>query len=109
MGWRDFFSPKTFVMQVKNNQGGILLDLLSKQFTGVFMKIRMKRLTLGIASAGLFSLYGCGGGSSSVTPAVTPPVVTTTSVPITVIDGAIQNATVCLDKNSNGSCDAGEP
>lgn len=104
MGWRDFFSPKTFVTQVKNNQGRIWLDLLPKQFTGVFMKIRMKRLALGIASAGLFSLYGCGGGSSSVTPAVT-----TTSVPITVIDGAIQNATVCLDKNSNGSCDAGEP
>lgn len=69
------------------------------------MTIRMKSLALGIASAGLFSLYGCGGGSSGVTPAV----VTTTSVPITVIDGAIQNATVCLDKNSNGSCDAGEP
>ena len=91
-------------MQVKNNQGGILLDLLSKQFTGVFMKIRMKRLALGVASAGLLSLYGCGGGSSSVAPAVT-----TTTVPITVIDGAIQNATVCLDKNSNGACDAGEP
>ena len=26
-----------------------------------------------------------------------------------VIDGAIQNATVCLDKNENGACDAGEP
>ena len=81
-----------------------MLDLLPKRFTGGYMKFGMKRLALGIASAGLFSLYGCGGGSSSVTPAVT-----TTSVPITVIDGAIQNATVCLDKNSNGACDAGEP
>lgn len=43
-----------------------------------------------------------GGGS-------TPLAETTTSVPITVIDGAIENATVCLDKNSNGVCDAGEP
>ncbi|MCM2296649.1 MAG: hypothetical protein NDJ10_09350 [Rhodoferax sp.] len=64
----------------------------------------MKRLLFGVVSAGLLSLYGCGGGSSSVAP-----VVTTTSVPITVIDGAIQNATVCLDKNSNGACDTGEP
>ncbi|EKD98923.1 MAG: hypothetical protein ACD_23C00212G0003, partial [uncultured bacterium] len=64
MGWRDFFSPKTFVMQVKNHRGGILLDLLPKHFTGGYMKIRMKRLALGIVSAGLLSLYGCGGGSS---------------------------------------------
>lgn len=68
------------------------------------MTIRLKRLLFGVVSAGLLSLYGCGGGSSSVAP-----VVTTTSVPITVIDGAIQNATVCLDKNSNGVCDTGEP
>ncbi|WP_296161469.1 hypothetical protein [Rhodoferax sp.] len=68
------------------------------------MTIRLKRLLFGVVSAGLLSLYGCGGGSSSVAP-----VVTTTSVPITVIDGAIQNATVCLDKNSNGACDTGEP
>ena len=27
----------------------------------------------------------------------------------TVIDGALRNATVCLDKNDNGACDAGEP
>lgn len=30
-------------------------------------------------------------------------------MPITVIDGAIQNANVCLDKNNNGVCDPGEP
>ena len=33
---------------------------------------------------------------------------TTTNVSTTVIDGAIRNALVCVDKNSNGQCDAGE-
>jgi len=72
------------------------------------MKIALKRLALGIVSAGLLTVYGCGGGSTS-TPAASPPAATTTDVPITVVDGPIQNATVCLDKNRNGGCDAGEP
>jgi len=42
------------------------------------------------------------GGGGSSTP-------TTTAVAVTVIDGAIRNATVCLDKNLNGLCDTGEP
>ncbi len=67
------------------------------------MKITLKRLALAIAGAGLLTISGCGGSSSS------PPVVTTASVPVTVIDGAIQFATVCLDKNRNGACDPGEP
>ncbi|MEI8326102.1 MAG: hypothetical protein WCH44_12200, partial [Betaproteobacteria bacterium] len=55
---------------------------------------------------------GCGGGGGSTEPAPPPPpppVITTTDVPITVVDGPIQNATVCLDINGNGLCDAGEP
>ena len=40
------------------------------------MKIHLKRLALGIASAGLLSLYGCGGGSDVADPVVTPPVMT---------------------------------
>lgn len=63
---------------------------------------KLKRITLGLASASLFALHGCGGSSS-------PAIDSTTSVPVRVIDGAIQNATVCLDKNSNGLCDTGEP
>jgi trimeric autotransporter adhesin len=51
-------------------------------------------------------IAGCGGGSGSAPPA---PVSTTTAVPISVIDGPIKGATVCLDKNGNGVCDAGEP
>ena len=49
---------------------------------------------------------GCGGGSGPAPPA---PVSTTTAVSISVIDGPIKGATVCLDKNGNGICDAGEP
>lgn len=67
------------------------------------MKISLKRLALGIASAGLLTIYGCGGGGGGSTAA------STTNVPITVVDGPIKNATVCLDKNSNGVCDSGEP
>jgi hypothetical protein len=44
-------------------------------------------------------LAACGGGDGSDTVAVST----------TVLDGAIENATVCLDKNDNGACDAGEP
>jgi trimeric autotransporter adhesin len=36
------------------------------------------------------------------------PVSTTTNVTSTIIDGALRNALVCVDKNSNGVCDAGE-
>lgn len=32
-----------------------------------------------------------------------------TSVPVTVIDGAIENAVVCLDISLNGACDSDEP
>ena len=74
------------------------------------MKFDIQRITLAIASAGLVTLYGCGGGTSSSPPA-TPggAVATTADVAITVVDGPIKNATVCLDKNNNGACDAGEP
>ncbi len=30
-------------------------------------------------------------------------------MPVKVIDGAIKNARVCLEKNTNGACDEGEP
>ncbi|MDO8251253.1 MAG: hypothetical protein Q7T78_16245 [Rhodoferax sp.] len=73
------------------------------------MKLTLKRLSLAIAGAGLLTIYGCGGGSSTAAPDTTTTAATTTNVPITVVDGPIQNATVCLDKNSNGVCDSGEP
>jgi hypothetical protein len=66
--------------------------------------MRAARAALGLGAVAL-ALAGCGGGGSS--PAA--PVSTTTSVPVIVIDGAIKGAVVCLDKNGNGICDAGEP
>lgn len=68
------------------------------------MKITLKKLSLAIAGAGMLTIYGCGG--SGGTAAVDTVAV---NVPITVIDGPIQNAIVCLDKNNNGACDSGEP
>jgi hypothetical protein len=58
-------------------------------------------LGLVVAVSGL--LAACGGGGSDA-----PAAPTTTSVSATVIDGAIGNALVCIDKNTNGQCDAGE-
>ena len=72
------------------------------------MKVTCKNLTLGLASAALLTLYGCGGGGLPSSPTSTPQAATT-NIPVTVIDGPIRNATVCLDKNANGVCDAGEP
>ena len=67
------------------------------------MKISIKRLSLAVAGAGLLTLYGCGGGGGGDSGPVT------TDVPVTVVDGAIENAMVCLDKNANGACDSNEP
>lgn len=64
-------------------------------------------LAVTLASLGLFA--GCGGGSDGdATPAAPTVVPTTTDVSTTVADGAIKGATVCLDKNGNGNCDADE-
>jgi trimeric autotransporter adhesin len=77
------------------------------------MKLQLKRLSLAFAHAAFIGLAGCGGGGGTTAvvpvPVPVPPVVsTTTNVTTTVIDGALQNALVCVDKNWNGVCDAGE-
>ena len=76
------------------------------------MKTATQRHALALAGLCLLTVYGCGGGGGGgggSTPEPGAPAATTTSVPVTVIDDAIENATVCLDKNKNGACDAGEP
>jgi len=66
------------------------------------MTIKLGKLALAFAGATMLTVAGCGGGGGGGGSG-------TTSVPVTVIDGAIKNATVCLDKNLNGICDSGEP
>ena len=50
-------------------------------------------------------LTACGGGSGAGGDSGPG----TSTVSTTVIDGAIKNAKVCLDKSKNGVCDTGEP
>lgn len=63
------------------------------------LKFAIKRSAFVIAGAGLLTIWGCGSGGTN----------TALDMPVTVIDGPIGNATVCLDKNDNGVCDSGEP
>lgn len=58
------------------------------------------RVLLSAAGVAAGLLTACGGGSDA--PA-------TVDVATSVLDGVIRNALVCLDKNDNGACDAGEP
>lgn len=70
----------------------------------------LSSLHKGMLAAGLLSmLAACGGGGGSSPNTDQPAAPSTTAVSTTVIDGPLQNAVVCLDKNSNGACDEGEP
>jgi len=54
-------------------------------------------------------LAACGGGSGSDDPVATIDTTPkTVSQSVSVVDGPIQGALVCLDQNNNGACDAGE-
>lgn len=71
------------------------------------MNMQLKRLTLALAGAAIVTLVGCGGsGGGSVAPPSSPA--NTTSLTTKVIDGAVRNALVCVDKNLSGTCDPGE-
>lgn len=67
------------------------------------MKLQLRRLSLAFVNAAFIGVAGCGGGGGGA-----PAASTTTNVTSTVIDGAIKNALVCVDKNANGICDPGE-
>jgi trimeric autotransporter adhesin len=75
--------------------------------------MKLTRLTYALAAAGFTStlLIACGGGGGDAT--VTPPVVVdppapTTSAQAVTVAGLGAGALVCLDKNANGTCEAGE-
>lgn len=69
------------------------------------MNFRIQRCRLALSTLSLLLAAGCGGGGGD---AAAPPASTTTNVSTTVIDGIVKNALVCLDRNSNGKCDADE-
>ena len=73
------------------------------------MNMQARKLALAFASAAMLTLAGCGGGGGGGETTAPPIASGNTGVPVTVIDDAIGNATVCLDKNLNGVCDSGEP
>ncbi len=62
----------------------------------------------------VFGLAACGGSGDKADmpagdgPAGISPSPPTVAVPVRVIDGPLRNATVCVDANSNGRCEAGE-
>ncbi|MEO5794502.1 MAG: hypothetical protein ABIP34_05655, partial [Rhodoferax sp.] len=70
------------------------------------MKTNMK---WALSGAMIAVLAACGGDGGDSPVASNPPVVATSNLSLTVIDGPIVGAKVCLDTNSNGVCDAGEP
>lgn len=53
-------------------------------------------------------LVACGGGASE-DPATDPLASSRVDLAVSVVDGPIQNAQVCLDRNDDGGCDEGEP
>lgn len=68
---------------------------------------------LGIGSAALLTVSGCGGGDGTNAgpdngPPTTQPVATS-NISGKAIDGYLVGAKVCLDTNGNGVCDSGEP
>lgn len=63
---------------------------------------RFSALLIGGLAASILVACGGGGGGGG-------EIAATSAVSVTVIDGAIENALVCLDKNTNGACDVGEP
>ena len=72
------------------------------------MKISTSNFTLGLIAAAVVSLAACGGGGSNTAATNPLPAIAKTSQTVTVMDGLIENALVCLDSNANGICDPTE-
>jgi hypothetical protein len=63
------------------------------------MKITLKRLGLAIASAGLLSLYGCGGGSSGSTASSSTSPASTVLPGTAAIGAPIAGTVIAIDVN----------
>lgn len=69
---------------------------------------------IALCSALVFGFTGCGGGGGGSSSSDNPsnndtPSVITKNISGTAVDGYISGATVCLDINSNDTCDSDEP
>ena len=62
-----------------------------------------------LVAATMLASCGGDGGDTVAAPPPPPPAPATSVLALTVIDGPISGAKVCLDINSNGACDAAEP
>ncbi|WP_147321232.1 hypothetical protein [Rhodoferax lacus] len=74
------------------------------------MKLQLKKRLVCVAAGMTALLAACGGGggggnAGAANGGGTTALSTTTPVTITVVDGPIAGAMVCLDKNENGACD----
>jgi hypothetical protein len=65
-------------------------------------------LRLTCIAAAVATLTACGGGGGGGNGIATAPVDDMTTLPVTVMDGLIAGANVCLDVNANGSCEEGD-
>ena len=72
------------------------------------MRNQFKFVRAAVSGAAILMVAGCGGGDTTAAAPVAPAAPLTSNISTTVVDGAITDAVVCLDKNSNGQCDADE-
>ena len=68
------------------------------------MKLTFKQLSLAIASVGMLTLYGCGGGSSD--SATSPPATPTTSTKPVTTDATVSLPVALLSRPQASSCSA---
>jgi len=82
-------------------------------FRGMQMEFKSKlrkSLELGVSVTAIaLLLLGCSKKSDTSSTTTVTPSVATASITGVVVDGYLKDATVCLDTNSNGACDTGEP
>ena len=70
------------------------------------MQVLSKLISVALS---LILLTACGGGGGDSSSTSTPVTAHTISLSGTAVDGYISGATACLDIDSSGTCDSGEP
>lgn len=78
------------------------------QSISTFRPLRFRAGATAAAAALALTACGGGGGDDPATPVTPTPATVTLSGEVTV-NGTLKNVVVCLDRNANAACDAGEP